>query len=128
MTLREWSKSEIDYGRKLVQSGLAGARSGRQNFLDGKTLDPFLADSLRHSWLPTAIGACIGLLASEPGKRGGSAGKVLGCTLLGGVIGFTAGMAWETRSLMRSVASGAASEVGKVRDEHWFETHPIDYA
>src|SRR5581483_1403054 len=129
MTLREWSKSEIDYGRRLVSSGLAGARASSEAFLKVNRLDPLLANSLRHAWLPAAIGAGLGLLAAnEPRGRRCSATSVLGYCLLGAAIGFTAGLAWETRSLVGSVATGALDGVEKVRDEHWFEKHPIDYA
>jgi hypothetical protein len=48
--------------------------------------------------------------------------------LLGGAIGFGAGIAWENRRLAASAASGALRNIGRVRDEHWLERHPIDYA
>jgi hypothetical protein len=48
--------------------------------------------------------------------------------LLGGVIGFGAGVAWESRRLTASAACGALRNISKVRDEHWLERHPIDYA
>ncbi len=128
MTLREWSKSELDYGRKLLNSGIEGARMGRETFLHGESIDPFLHESARHAWLPALLGACVGILASSPRSRHTSAGKVLGCALLGGTLGFTAGLAWETRRLASSVGSAALNQFGKTRDEHWFEKHPIDYA
>ncbi len=128
MTLRDWSKSEIDYGRKLVNSGIAGARNGREAFLNGEPLDPFLQHSVRHAWVPSAVGICVGILASNPRDRHTSVAKMVGCAILGGAIGFTAGLAWETRRLARSVASSALDQLSKTRDEHWFEKHPIDYA
>ena len=128
MTLREWSKSEFDYGRKLVFSGIEGARSGSEIFLDGKSLDPFLSTSCQHAWLPAGIGACVGMLAGDSFSSRKSGVRVVACGLLGAAIGFTAGIAWESRSLLRSVASGVLSKVEKVRDEHWLEKHPIDYA
>jgi hypothetical protein len=48
--------------------------------------------------------------------------------LLGGALGFGVGVAWESRRLTTSVASGAAKSISKVRDEHWLEKNPIDYA
>jgi hypothetical protein len=48
--------------------------------------------------------------------------------LLGGAIGFGAGVAWESRRFTASVADGALRNIGKVRDEHWLTKHPIDYA
>lgn len=128
MTLQEWSKSEIDYGRKLLNSGIEGARDGRDAFLNGKPLDPFLHDSVQHAWITTAFGICVGVLASNPRDRHTSMSKIMGCAVLGGAIGFTAGLAWETRRFTRSVASAALDRLNKTRDEHWFEKHPIDYA
>jgi hypothetical protein len=129
MTFREWSKAEVEYGFKLLNSGVAGVMTGQREFLDGKPLDPFLHDSARHAWWPAAIGACLGVMASSPqnGRRSSSA-RVLGFGLLGGLIGFTAGIAWETRRLTATAASAALDNVNKVRNEHWFEKHPIDYA
>jgi len=43
-------------------------------------------------------------------------------------IGFAASVVWESRRLAASVASGALRNIGKVRDEHWLERYPIDYA
>jgi hypothetical protein len=48
--------------------------------------------------------------------------------LLGGVIGFGAAVAWESRRLSASVAGGALKNIERVRDEHWLTKHPIDYA
>jgi len=47
---------------------------------------------------------------------------------LGGAIGFGAGLLWESRLLTASVACGALRNIDRVRDEHWLERHPIDYA
>lgn len=127
MSLREWSKASSEYGRKLVSSGLQGARSGREEFLHGKPLAPFLNESARHALGPAVIGACLGILSSHPGN-GGRTYKRLAYGLLGGVVGFGAGMAWESRHLTESVAFGALRNISKIRDEHWLEQHPIDYA
>lgn len=129
MTLREWSKSEVEYGLKLFNSGVEGARSGGETFLHGKSLEPFLEKSVRNSWVPAVLGACLGVMASAPYHRGRkSLARTLGFALLGSAIGFTAGVVWETRSLTGSVANGVLNNVNKVRDERWFAKHPIDYA
>jgi hypothetical protein len=128
MTLREWSKSNVDYSRKLVHSGLEGARSGEEAFLHGKPLAPFLNESARHALKPAAIGACIGFFGSYPGNRHHSASRALALGFLGCAIGFGAGVAWGSRLLATSVASGASKKIGRVRDEHWLEMNPIDYA
>jgi hypothetical protein len=48
--------------------------------------------------------------------------------LLGGAIGLGIAVAWGNRRLAARVASSAFRSMGKVRDEHWLENHPIDYA
>jgi hypothetical protein len=128
MSLRTWSRCEIEYGRKVLNSGLEGARSGREAFLDGRPLPPFLSESVRNAFKPAAIGVCIGVLGGCPGNRPKSIGRVLAFGLLGGAIGFGAGVVRENRRLAASVAGGALRNIDRVRDEHWLERHPIDYA
>jgi hypothetical protein len=48
--------------------------------------------------------------------------------LFGGLVGFAAGVVWDTRLLAASAAGGALARIEKVRDEHWLERNPIDYA
>jgi hypothetical protein len=126
MGLHQWSKSEFEYGRKVLNSGLEGARSGREAFLKGRSLAPFLSESARNALKLAAVGAYIGLLGSYAGNQ--SLNKTLAFGFLGAAIGFGAGVVWESRDLTVSVASGAWKKIGRVRDEHWFEKHPIDYA
>ena len=128
MDLRTWSRSELEYGRKVLNSGLEGARSGREAFLDGRPLPPFLSESVRNALKPAAIGICIGVVGGCPGNRPKSIGRVLAFGLLGGAIGFGAGVVRENRRLAASVAFGALRNIDRVRDEHWLERHPIDYA
>jgi len=128
MDLYKWSKSNADYGRRLVDSGIEGACSGEEAFLDGKSLTPFLSESVRSALKPAALGACIGVLGSCPGCREKSVTRTLVFGLLGGAIGLGAGVAWESRRLTASVAGSAVRNIGRVRDEHWLAKHPIDYA
>jgi hypothetical protein len=128
MDLRKWSKSEVEYGREILDSGLEGVRSGREAFLDGRPLTPFLNESVRKALTPAALGACVGALISFPGNRDRSIGRMLVFGLLGGAIGFGTGLAWESRGLTESAASGALRNIHKVRDEHWVEKHPVAYA
>jgi hypothetical protein len=128
MALREWSKSNANYGRKLVNSGIEGARSGRKAFLNGEPLTPFMSESVRRALRPAAVGACLGVLGSYPRCRPKSISRALACGLLGGAIGLGAGVAWESRHLTASAASGALKNIGRVRDEQWLTKHPIDYA
>ncbi len=128
MDLTKWSKANADYGRKLLDSGIEGARSGEEAFLDGEPLTPFLSESVQRALKPAAIGACIGVLGSCSGYRQKSIVRTLVYGLLGGVIGLGAGIAWESRCLTASVASGALRNIARVRDERWLTRHPINYA
>lgn len=128
MDLCEWSKSNADYGRRLLDSGVAGARSGQEAFLNGRGLVPFLAGSVRSALKPAALGACIGVLAGYPVGRRKSIAATLVCGLAGGAIGLGLGLAWESRCLAASAAGGAWRNIGKVCDEQWLHKNPIDYA
>lgn len=128
MDVRKWSKSEVEYGRRILGSGLEGIRSGREEFLQGKPLAPFLSKSAIEALKPAAIGACIGMLGSLAGNHQKSMSKALLFGLLGGAIGFGTGMVWESRSLTGSAARGALRNVHTVRDGHWLEKHPVAYA
>jgi len=128
MDLHEWSRTNADYGRELLHSGIEGVRSGREEFLHGESLAPFLGESVRSALRPAALGACLGVLGSYSGSRGKSVTRALAYGLLGCAIGLGAGIVWETRRLTASAAGGALKNIGKVRDEHWLTKHPIDYA
>jgi hypothetical protein len=128
MTLRQWSSSNLHYGWKLLDSGLEGARSGEQAFLGGARLSPVLNRSVRIALAPAALGVCLGFFGSHPGSRRRSAARAFTCGVLGGVVGFGAGVAWDNRRLASSIASSAMKNIGRVRDEHWLDRHPIDYA
>jgi len=128
MNQPKWSKSNIGYGRKLLNSGLEGARSGREAFLNGRPLGPLLAESVRNALMPAAFGLCIGVLGGYRGNLHRSGSKVFGYGFVGGAIGFAASVVWESRRFAASVASGALRNIDKVRDEHWLESNPIDYA
>jgi hypothetical protein len=127
MTAEQWLKSEVKYGRKVLHAGIEGTRSGQEAFLSGRRLTPYLNDSLCKALIPAAIGTCIGVLGSLT-RQNRSVGRVLAAASLGGAIGFAAGIAWESRDLTGSAVRGALKQIGKVRDEHWFEENPIAYA
>jgi len=128
MDLREWSKSEVEYGRKILGSSLEGARAGEEEFLNGKALGQFLGESALEALKPAALGACLGVLGSHAGNKSSSVAKTLLLALAGGAIGFGAGIAWQTRRLTASAAKGALRNTHRLRDEHWVEKHPIAYA
>jgi len=122
------SRSEFEHGRRVLNSGLEGARSGREAFLNGRSLTPFLTEAARNALKPAGVGACVGMLSGYRGNEHSSISKILGFGFLGSLIGFASGVAWESRDLAASIAANALKEIDKVRDERWLQTHPIDYA
>ncbi len=128
MDLYTWSKSNADYGRRLLDSGIEGVRSGQEAFFNGRSLTPYLSESVRGALKPAALGACIGVLGGCSRSRQKSITRALAFGLFGAAIGLGAGLAWESRRLGVSVAGSALRNMGRVRDEHWLTKHPIDYA
>ncbi len=128
MSFGNWSKRELEHGRALVHSGVSGARSGQQEFLHGSSLNGFLGDTLRTSCQPAALGACIGALASCSRKTRKPTRRALAFGLVGGVIGFGAGIAWKSRGLTASAVRGASRNIRTERDERWMRKHSIAYA
>ena len=128
MDLLEWSESEVEYGRRVLDSGLEGLRTGRDTFLHGNSLSPFLSESVRKALTPAALGALVGILGSSPANHHKSVARTLLFGLVGSAIGFGTGVAWQSRHLTASAARGAARNIHRVRDEHWVEKHPVAYA
>ncbi len=128
MNFMEWSKSSVDYGHKLVSSAVEGAREGEDEFLNEEPLAPYLGETARQALVPAVIGAYLGALGGSLGGNRRSSTKAAAYSLLGGAIGFGAGLIWQNRELSASVASSAWKKISQTRDEHWFEKNPIDYA
>ena len=128
MDLRGWSKSNAEYGRRLLDSGIAGVRSGREEFLSGERLAPFVQESVRSAVTPAILGTCIGVLSSYSAFRQRSVARAILFGAAGALVGMGAGFFWESRRLTASAAGSALRNIGRVRDERWLVKHPIDYA
>ena len=89
---------------------------------------PFSARQFEMRPRPAAVGAILGLLGNFAGNHPKSTKRALAFGFLGGAIGLGIGIAWQSRELTACAANGAWRNIGRVRDEHWLETHPIDYA
>jgi hypothetical protein len=124
MKIGEWLKSEVEYGRDLADSGWQGARS---SLLDQPVAE-ILSHSLRASWAPTVMGAGVGALcALVVGRRKPRTAAIVAMGVAGSFVGFTAGIAWETRQLSSGIARGAMRNIGSTRDSHWLDRHPINF-
>ncbi len=120
-------KSEIVYSRKLFEAGLNAAvavRDGAPN----QTLAPELVDAVRTACLPAVIGAALGVLTLRLARKGRSGRGALVGGLVGAAIGFGGGFGFSLREVTAMIAQGAAKNLGVVRDAHWLEKHPINYA
>jgi hypothetical protein len=127
MGLGTWSRSEVQYGRRILDSGLKGVRSGQESFLKGARLSEFLGASSRSACPSVVLGACLGVLASRP-RKNRSLRRSLAFGIVSGAIGFTAAFAWKSRGLAASAVRDAARNIHVVRDERWMQKHSIAYA
>jgi hypothetical protein len=120
-------RSGFHYGRELVNSGLSGLRNGCDSHLHGQPLGDVLSQSARGAIGLAAIGTCAALFGSCFSRRDRRA-KAVGYGVAGSVIGLIVGLAWKTRQLTASMGRSALKEISTVRDQHWLQNHPIDYA
>jgi len=123
-----WLKSEVGYGEELVRSAVVGGRSARDKALAPEPAGLVLARLARSSLPYAAMGASIGVLALYARSKRRSARSAVEYGLLGGLIGFVANMGLSTRQITEETVRGAMSSVRTVRDAHWLEKNPIDYA
>ncbi len=124
----QWLKSNVDYGRKLLLAGLDGARSNREQALGGKPATLVLSRSATQAWMPTILGACAGAVSTQlcHKQKAVNGTTVLGA-LLGAAVGFTTGLAWNTRHVTQVLARGAMKATTPVRDAHWLARNPVNY-
>jgi hypothetical protein len=128
MNFLEWSRSSVTYGQKLVNSAIEGAQKGEDEFLKDESLAPYLGGSARQALAPAMMGAFLGALGGSLKRGHRSPTRAVAYGLLGGAIGFSAGLIWESREFGASVASSAWKNINQTRDEQWFQKNPIDYA
>ena len=127
-TTRQTFRSDLRYGKDLMKSGVAGLSRGRDAYLQGQPLSDVLGDSAKASIGLATLGACAGLLRYYLPARRARLAKTVACGLVGSAIGFLAAFAWNTRELTESMTRSAGKQIGVVRDQHWLDHHPIDYA
>jgi hypothetical protein len=128
MSLHNWIETNVQYGRKLATSGMAGARSGGHDFLRDESLTLFLSESVGTALKHATAGACAGIFGAHLNRNHGSARRSLAYGALGGAVGFGAGLTWRIHRLAVSMGRGALKTMSSARDGRWLERHPIDYA
>jgi hypothetical protein len=128
MKISNWLKSEVEYTRDLADSGWHGARAAWETMIQDEPVATMLSRSARASWAPTVMGAGVGALcALLVARRKPSPPVAVALGVVGGVVGFTAALAWETRDVSSGVARGALRQIGTTRDSHWLDKHPINF-
>ena len=116
--------SDIAYTRNLIGAGLDGITSARKEMLGGV----FTPAWKSAAWAPAALGAAIGALSTCFDKDRRSVSRAAIGGLVGSALGFSGGMAWASRRFTGTAAKRALRSVNRVRDAHWLEKNPIDYA
>jgi len=129
MSVGSWLNSEMEYGRDLADSGWQGARAAWDSATQNEPVGELFARSVRNSWAPTVMGAGIGAVCALLLRRRkeGNPAVAIAMGVAGGFLGFTAGIAWETREISSEVARGALRKMSTTRDSHWLEKHPISF-
>lgn len=120
--------NKVAYGRKLANAGLTGIRTGQQTAFPDQPFSALVVESLRDSLILAAVGACLGLLRPYVTRRHNRLPRALAGGAIGSALGFCAGFAWKTRAATSGLVHSARKEMDRVRDEHWLEMNPIDYA
>lgn len=121
-------KSRLEYGHDLIHSAVEGARSAGEHALATEPVGAVLARSARASLPWAAIGASVGFVAVYPARKHESIRNGVLFGVLGAVIGFGTNVALGSRPLISEIVHGAVRDINTVRDAHWLEKHPIDYA
>ena len=117
-------KSEITYSRKLFEAGLNAAASVRS----GRPKQNVASEFARVAWVPAVIGATIGVLYVCIARKSKSGRHALVGASVGGVLGFAAGVTWDSRKATATIVRQAAKNIATVNDGHWLEKNPIAYA
>ncbi len=114
---------ELDYGRDLLQAGIEGIRAGERQATGNDNVH--IATSACESLKAAAVGGALALLLCKLiDHRKTPVARVFACS----GAAFCADFIWRTRSISSRALKCAEKEMAKVRDQHWLDSHPIDYA
>jgi hypothetical protein len=128
MKIGHWLKSEVEYGRDLAGSGWEGARTAADSIFQEEHVSSVISRSARASWAPTVVGAGVGALcALAVQHRKPRPAAVVAMGVVGGFVGFSAAVFWETRDISSGIARGALRRIGTTRDSRWLGKHPINF-
>jgi hypothetical protein len=113
----------FDYGRELLHAGIDGIKAGER--LSLRSPDVHIAKSAGQSLVAAAVGGTVALILCKVTDR---RRRVLQTMVACGTAAFCADFICRTRNVSSKMIECAEKEIGKVRDQHWLESNPIDYA
>lgn len=120
-------KSNIAYGRELVESGIEGAKEGRRTVLATEDNSGLIETAAQESWQAATVGAVVGALCGVLADDRKPLRGVIAGTLFGAVLGYGGSFAWKTRPITSAMARSAGKKIGRVRDKRWLSENPINY-
>ena len=127
MKITEQVKTNLEYGKELVESGFEGAKEARDAVLKSDETAGILAVAAEKSWQAATVGVLAGaILGALTDDRKPVRGVIAG-GILGAVLGFGSSFAWKTRPLTSAMAREAGKHITTTRDKRWLSKHPIDY-
>jgi hypothetical protein len=121
MNVSDELTSNLRYFVTLVKAATDGASSA----LKTASMPSLLRGPV---WAPAAVGAVVGASTMRLRKQRKPGYSVAVGGLVGTLLGFGCGLVWAWRGTTGTVARGSMQKVNAVRDAHWVESNPIDYA
>ena len=124
MSHRHRIEENFRYARELLLAGMQGIQSGERLMMSSDSRRQ-ITTSARHALKAAVVGGSLVLLASTlTDHRRVRVARIFACSS----IAFCADLLWNTRAISSQVLDCAEREIANVRDQHWLESHPIDYA
>ncbi len=127
MSVSERIKSNLAYGKDLVESGIEGANEARKASLESAETTDMVTAAAQESWQAAAVGALAGAILGVLADDRKPVRGVIAGGLLGAAVGFGGSFAWKTRPLTGAMAREAGKRIGAARDEHWLSENPVNY-
>ena len=127
MSISERIKTNLAYGKELVESGLQGAKEGRKSVQASARQRAIVRVAAQQAWQAATLGAVAGALFGVLTDDRKPVRGVIARSLLGAVLGFGGSFIWKTRPLTSAMAHGAGKRIGRARDKHWLTGHPVNY-
>lgn len=127
MSVSETIKTNLAYGKELVESGIEGANEARKAAFESPATTDMVTTAAQESWQAAAIGLMVGAIFGVLADDRKPVRGVIAGGLLGAAAGFAGSFAWKTRPLTSEMAREAGKRIGAVRDEHWLASNPVNY-